>query len=119
YGERVVEVEHRSEAEVAGILRSSKVLVWRGSDKEGSPRPPKEALVAGCHVVGLAHDLDAAHGLDFGIRRDSLAEVIASAGEALRLPIPGEAERAVVRDSADERADWEALLRQLPLPSSL
>lgn len=29
------------------------IFVWRGNANEGSPRPPKEALVAGSIVVGL------------------------------------------------------------------
>jgi len=51
YGDRVVEIISRPEPEVAELLKSAKVFVCRGNDKEGSPRPPKEALVAGCVVV--------------------------------------------------------------------
>jgi len=51
YGDRVVEIISRPKPEVAELLKSAKVFVCRGDDKEGSPRPPKEALVAGCVVV--------------------------------------------------------------------
>src|SRR5262249_2739152 len=57
YGDRFCEIRDRSEREVAEILKAAKVFVWRGNDQEGSPRPPKEALVAGCLVVGLKSDL--------------------------------------------------------------
>src|SRR5439155_13658968 len=52
YGNKVLEIVDFSQAAVAEALKDSKVFVWRGNDSEGSPRPPKEALVAGCIVVG-------------------------------------------------------------------
>jgi glycosyltransferase involved in cell wall biosynthesis len=113
YGEKVVEIIGRPESDVAELLKNAKVFVWRGNDKEGSPRPPKEALVAGCVVVGLATDLDAAHCTDFGMRCSSVEELIDAAGQALSLPVPSEAERAVVRDAEEEKQGWIELARQL------
>ena len=113
YGEKVVEIIDRSESEVAELLKNAKVFVWRGNDKEGSPRPPKEALVAGCVVVGLATDLDAAHYTDFGMRCSNVEELIDAAGQALSLPVPSEAERAVVRDAEEEKRGWIELASQL------
>lgn len=113
HGDRVVEIAGRTEAEVAELLKSAKVFVWWGNDKEGSPRPPKEALVAGCVVVGLASDLHVRHATDFGIKCASLADVVDRAGDALSLPIPGVAERAVVRDAANEVEDWIDLIARL------
>ena len=110
YGNKVVEIVNRSEAEAADIMKSSKVFVCRGNDKEGSPRPPKEALVAGCVVVGLHQDLNGAHHTDFGIRCASVEELIEKAGEALQMPVPSESERAVVRDTEEEKRDWVALM---------
>ncbi|HMG05151.1 MAG TPA: hypothetical protein VK581_06790 [Chthoniobacterales bacterium] len=115
YGDKVVEIIDRPEAEVAEILKSSRVFVCRGNDKEGSPRPPKEALVAGCVVVGLREDLKSAYHTDFGIQCASLDELIEKAGEALHLPVPTEAERAVVRDTVEERHDWAALVAKLSI----
>ena len=40
-----------------------------------------------------------------------------AAGMALSAPIPTAAERAIVRDSDDERKDWELLINQLSLRS--
>ena len=111
YGMKVVEIIGRSQAEVAEILKSAKVFVWRGNDKEGSPRPPKEALVAGCVVVGLNSDLQADHHTDFGLRCETPEELLTAAGEALSMPIPSESERAVVRDVAEEKRDWVELVR--------
>ena len=54
YGDKVVEIVGKTEVEVAEILNRAKVFVWRGYETEASPRPPKEALIAGCRVVGLA-----------------------------------------------------------------
>ncbi len=68
YGGKVMEIVDCSEREVAEILKSAKVFVWRGDDKEGSPRPPKEALVAGCVVVGLQSDLSEQYHTNFGIK---------------------------------------------------
>jgi hypothetical protein len=113
YGDKVVEIVDRSENEVAEILKSSKVFVWRGNDKEGSPRPPKEALVAGCVVVGMAADLDAAHHIDFGLRCTTVEELIDTAGHALSVPIPTLAERAIIRDVVEEKADWVRIATQL------
>ncbi|MEY2557722.1 MAG: hypothetical protein QOE34_1147 [Verrucomicrobiota bacterium] len=115
YGDQLVEIVDRDEAGVAEILKDAKVFIWRGDDKEGSPRPPKEALVAGCVVVGLREDLNESYCTDFGIQCATLDELMDKAGEALSMDIPGEKERAYVRDSQDERADWHALVGQLPL----
>ena len=113
YGNKVVEIVGRHETEVAEILKSARVFVWRGTDKEGSPRPPKEALVAGCNVVGLTTDLDAAHHTDFGLRCATVDELIETAGHALSLPIPTPAERAIIRDVIEEKADWVRIATQL------
>ncbi|MEO8486159.1 MAG: hypothetical protein ABI585_07440 [Betaproteobacteria bacterium] len=113
HGDRVVEITGRTEAEVADVLKSAKVFVWWGNDKEGSPRPPKEALVAGCVVVGLASELDVSHAVDFGLRCSSIADVVERAGDALSMPVPGVAERAVVRDNAREMEDWIDLVARL------
>jgi hypothetical protein len=113
YGDRVVEIVDRSEAEVAEILRSAKVFVWRGNDKEGSPRPPKEALVAGCVVVGLEDDLHPKYFTDFGVKCANLAQLLEMAGEALTMPIPSAQERAAVRDGNDEMQDWIHLVREM------
>jgi hypothetical protein len=115
YGDRVLEIKNFSETEVAQTLRSAKVFVWRGDEREGSPRPPKEALVAGCNVVGLKTDLHERYHTDFGIRCSSLGEVIQMAGEALRMPVPSVNVRSVVRDSSEEKRDWLALFRSLEL----
>ena len=115
YGDRVLEIKDFSEREVAKALRQAKVFVWRGDEKEGSPRPPKEALVAGCNVVGLATDLHARYHTDFGIRCSSLDELIQMAGEALRMPVPTAEQRAVVRDSCEEKQDWLKLLKRLDI----
>ena len=56
FGNAFVEIVNQPESKVAEILKESKVFVWRGNEKEGSPRPPKEAFVAGCVVVGLKDD---------------------------------------------------------------
>jgi hypothetical protein len=113
YGDKVVEIVQRHESEVAEILKGAKVFVWRGTDKEGSPRPPKEALVAGCVVVGLAADLDAAHHTDFGLRCGTVDELIETAGQALSMPIPTDAERAVIRDVKEEKAAWVRIAAEL------
>jgi hypothetical protein len=117
YGDSVVEIQGRTEREVGGILKSAKVLLWRGNDKEGSPRPPKEGLVAGCVVVGLECDLHERLGTSLGIKCRSVDELLTTAGTALRAPIPSVTERAVVRDDDEERKDWERLIKQLSLPS--
>jgi hypothetical protein len=113
YGDKVVEIVDRHETEVAEILKSARVFVWRGTDMEGSPRPPKEALVAGCVVVGLAADLDAAHHIDFGLRCATIDELLETAGHALSLPIPTAAERAIIRDVIEEKADWVRIATEL------
>jgi hypothetical protein len=110
YNGCVVEIVDRSESEVAEILKSAKVFVWRSNEKDSSPRPPKEAVVAGCNVVGLASDLHESHHLDFGIRCESVEELLDAAGDALSMPLPGEEERSRVRDSTEERQDWIDLL---------
>lgn len=115
YGDKVIEIVDRSEAEVAEILKSAKVFVCRGNDKEGSPRPPKEALVAGCVVVGLHEDLKSAYHTDFGIKCASLDDLIEKAGEALQMPIPTPAERDVVRDGKEEKDDWAAVVAKFQL----
>jgi hypothetical protein len=119
YGKRVIEISGRTEREVAEILKDSKVLVWRGHDKEGSPRPPKEALVAGCVVIGLEQDLHPQFSTDFGIKCRSLEELLDAPAEALKAKIPTKAERAVVHDSEEERKDWESLLATLDFPSAV
>jgi len=113
YGARVVEIVDRSEAEVADLLKTAKVFVWRSNDKEGSPRPPKEALVAGCVVVGLESELNSAHHIGFGVRCSTVEQLIDAAGEALTLPIPSAGERSVVRDVLQEKHDWLNIVRPL------
>ena len=113
YGEKVVEIVERHESEVAEILKAAKVFVWRGTEMEGSPRPPKEALVAGCVVVGLSTDLNAAHHTDFGLRCATVEELIETAGQALSLPTPTATERAVIRDVEEEKKDWVRIATQL------
>ena len=113
YGDRVVEIKDFSEREVAAAFKQSKVFVWRGDEREGSPRPPKEALVAGCNVVGLAVDLHERYHTDFGIRCSTLDELFQMAGDALRLPMPTAEQRSVVRDSNEEKQDWLQLLKGL------
>ncbi|HVG34399.1 MAG TPA: hypothetical protein VM911_15115 [Pyrinomonadaceae bacterium] len=113
YGDKVFEIVNFSEAEVAEALKRSKVFVWRGDDKEGSPRPPKEALVAACLVVGLESDLNERYHTDFGVRCKSVEELIQMAGEALRMTMPTREQRSVVRDSLEEKQDWLALLEGL------
>lgn len=115
YGDKVLEIVDFSEAEVAAALRAAKVFVWRGDDKEGSPRPPKEALVAGCIVVGLESDLNERYHTDFGIRCATVDELIEMAGAALQMPMPTNEQRAVVRDSEDEKQDWLGLLKRLDI----
>jgi len=118
YGDKVMEIVDFSEAAVAEALRNAKVFVWRGADQEGSPRPPKEALVAGCVVVGLESDLDENHHIDFGIRCSSVDELIRMAGEALQMPVPTDEQRSVIRDSTEEKQDWLALLQNLEISGS-
>lgn len=109
YPERVLEIVDRTETEVADMLRDAKVFVWRGNHMEGSPRPPKEALLAGCVVVGLAGDLDAAHHTDFGLRCSTVDELIETAGLALSMPIPAAAEHSLIRDVEAEKQDWMSI----------
>ncbi len=116
YGDKIVEIVGKTETEVAEILKSAKVFVWRGYETEGSPRPPKEALVAGCVVVGLAKDLRADQDVDFGVKCRDVKELLQKAGEALQMPVPSPAERAVVRDAEDEARDWLAMMKTLKLP---
>src|SRR5579872_2354738 len=111
YGSKLVEIVNQPEAAVAETLKSAKVFVWRGNDKEGSPRPPKEALVAGCVVVGLESDLNERLHTNFGVKCATVDELIRKAGEALAMPLPTPTERAVVRDSRDEKRDWIRLLK--------
>lgn len=115
YGGKVVEIVNQPESVVAEILKDSKVFVWRGNDKEGSPRPPKEALVAGCVVVGLADDLNSRFYTDFGVKCSNVDELVRKAGDALTMAIPDVEQRAVVRDSAQEKRDWLELVRSLDL----
>jgi hypothetical protein len=115
YGDRVTEIVGYSEAEVAETLKNSRVFVWRGHEWEGSPRPPKEALVAGCVVVGLKADLNETYHTDFGIRCSTVDELIEMSGEALKMEIPSANERAVVRDRKQEKMDWFALLEHLDI----
>lgn len=113
YPDQVVEIIDRHEREVAEILKDSKVFVWRGTEKEGSPRPPKEALLAGCVVVGLTTDLTPSHHTDFGLRCPTVAALIETAGQALSHPIPTEAERSIIRDVEEEKQDWIRLVTNL------
>ena len=110
-----MEIVGKTETEVAEILKSAKVFVWRGCEEEGAQRPPREALVAGCVVVGLAKDLCAARECDFGVRCRDEEELLVQAGAALQMPIPSVAERAIIRDSEDEARDWCALMKTLNL----
>jgi hypothetical protein len=110
YGSKLVEIINQPEVTVAEILKDAKVFVWRSNDKEGSPRPPKEALVAGCQVVGLESDLHKRFRIDFGIKCATVDELIEKAGEALKLPIPTVQERAIVNDSVAEKEDWLRLV---------
>jgi len=113
YGRKVVEIVNCTEAAVAETLKNAKAFVWRGDDKEGSPRPPKEALVAGCVVVGLESDLNEKYHTNMGVRCSTVKEVIRMAGKALEMPVPTLEERAIVRDSEDEKKDWLALFESL------
>ena len=108
YGRKVIEIVDCSETAVAETLKNARVFVWRGDDKEGSPRPPKEALVAGCVVVGLESDLNERYHTEFGIRCATVDELLRRTGEALEMPVPTVQERAIVRDSATEkkRTGW-------------
>ena len=115
YGDSVKEIVNLSEADVAETLKDAKVFVWRGYITEGSPRPPKEALVAGCTVVGLESELNERHHTNFGIRCSTVDELIKMAGESLKMPVPTEQERSVVRDSTEEKQDWLTLLKGLDL----
>jgi len=115
YGDRVREIINFSEAEVAEALKEAKVFVWHGHDKEGSPRPPKEALVAACNVVGLASDLNERYHTNFGIQCSTVDELIHMAGEALKMPLPTNKQRSVIRDSEEEKQDWLALLQHLDI----
>ena len=107
------EIINFSEVEVAEALKEAKVFVWRGNDKEGSPRPPKEALVAACIVVGLDSELNERYHTNFGLRCSTVDEVIQKAGEALNMPLPTNEQRSVIRDSEEEKQDWLALLKSL------
>lgn len=118
YGDRLVEIVDCSEGQVAEILKEAKVFVWRGSEKEGSPRPPKEALVAGCVVVGLKQELNERYCTDFGIQCETIDELMDKAGEALSMDVPSEKERAGVRDVREEREDWHALVTGLGLATN-
>jgi hypothetical protein len=115
YSSKVVEIVDRTETEVADILKASKVFVTRGSDKEGSPRPPKEALIAGCVVVGLKTDLNPSYHTDFGVRCDTVEEMIERCADALIMPIPTEQERSYVRDVEEEKKDLIGLIERLHL----
>lgn len=106
YGDQVIEIVNQTEAQVAETLRKARVFVWRGNEKDGSPRPPKEALVAGCVVVGLQTELAEEQHTNFGVRCSTETELIKMAGEALKMPIPTMEERAVVRDGQEEKQDW-------------
>jgi hypothetical protein len=110
YKDKVLEIVNCTESEVADHLKRAKVFVWRGDDKEGSPRPPKEALVAGCVVVGLKDDLSAAYHTEFGLRCETADEIVARCEEALASPIPSERERSLVADSSEEKSEWSSLL---------
>lgn len=115
YGDKVIHIAGYTERQVAETLKSTKVFVWRGNEKEGSPRPPKEALVAGCQVVGLETELTEKQHINFGVRCRDVSKMIKMAGEALRMPVPSFEQRSVVRDSQEEKQDWLNLLRGLNL----
>jgi hypothetical protein len=115
YGSKVIEIVERTETEVADIMKTCRVFVTRGNDKEGSPRPPKEALVAGCVVVGLKADLNPSYHTDFGLRCDTVEEMIDRCAEALTMPIPSEQERSCVRDVEEEKQEWISLIERLHL----
>jgi hypothetical protein len=115
YRDKVMEIIDAHEKQVAEALRNAKVFVWRGHEYEGSPRPPKEALVAGCVVVGLASDLSEKQHINFGIRCASEEELIKMAGEALDMPVPLDEQRAVVRDSKEEKRDWLEVLGNIKI----
>jgi hypothetical protein len=118
YGDKLVEIVNFTETEVAEALKDARVFVWVGNDKEGSPRPPKEALVAGCVVVGLKSDLHQDYHIDFGVKCSSMDELIEVAGESLTLPLPSLEERAVIRDKKEEMRDWLALINSLQTGAS-
>jgi hypothetical protein len=115
YPDKVMEIVNFSEAQVAEALKDAKVFVWRGNDKEGSPRPPKEALVAACTVVGLKSELNERYQTNFGIGCSTVDELIQMAGEALKMPMPTDEQRSVIRDSKEEKQDWLALLKRLDI----
>jgi hypothetical protein len=81
--------------------------------KKARPAHQKEALVAGCVVVGLHEDLKSAYHTDFGVKCSSLDELIEKAGEALEMPAPMQVEHDLVRDGEEEKDDWAALLAKL------
>jgi hypothetical protein len=72
-------------------------------------------LVAGCIVVGLAADLNESYHTNFGVRCATVKELVRRSGEALDMPLPTVSDRAVVRDSVDEKRDWLTLLMGLGL----
>lgn len=113
YGDKLVEIVNFTETQVAEALKDARVFVWAGAETEGSPRPPKEALVAGCVVVGLTSDLRPDYHIDFGVKCSNIDELIEKAGEALTMPLPSLEERAVVRDKKEEMTDWLALINSL------
>ncbi|HEX5085925.1 MAG TPA: hypothetical protein VFY40_28155 [Blastocatellia bacterium] len=113
YGDKLVEIVNFTETQVAEALKDARVFVWVGNDTEGSPRPPKEALVAGCVVVGLKSDLCQDYQIDFGIKCSTMDELIEMAGESLTQPLPSIEERAVVRDKKEEMRDWLTLINSL------
>ncbi len=112
---RVIEIVDCSEREVAERLRQAQVMVWRGHRREGSPRPPKEALVAGCHVVGLEDDMRPGLATDFGVKCQSIEELLEAPECLFGRPPPTIAERAVVRSAREEERDWATLVQSLAL----
>jgi hypothetical protein len=105
FGPKYVNIANKTEQEVAEILKDTKVFVWRGWDFEGSPRPPKEAYAAGCHVVGPTNDLSEMYGTDFGYKCNSEEHILNTAEMLLTEPVI-EPDLSLIRDGADEKQDW-------------
>ena len=105
FGPKYVNILDKTEQEVAEILKDSKVFVWRGWAFEGSPRPPKEAYVAGCHVVGPTNDLSELYGTDFGHKCVSEEDILKTAERLLTEPV-AEPDLSLIRDSKAEKQDW-------------
>jgi hypothetical protein len=66
-------------------------------------------------VVGLKTDLNPSHHTNFGLRCDTIEEIIDRCAEALLMPIPSEQERSSIRDVEVEKQDWIPLIKRLAL----